>query len=188
MTTPRRPGQKRSREQRLYDQRRIAELRLKRCTQQEIADEVEVSPATVKRSLRKIEDEWREAAKAAIDEYKMEELARLEQMERELWAQWAASKQEQTKRIVEEKQGGRQVRLETTTAVGEPRFMTLLVQISQRRSSLLGLDSPQKVASTTPDGGEASPGATLVLPPTAPGVDEWLRQYGPSGTNSQGDG
>lgn len=172
------PGQKRTKAQRLDDRRQIAELRLQRLTQPEIAERVGVSPATVKRELRHIEREWQEAAQSDIADYKAEDLARLERMERDLWAQWEASKQEQTKRVVEEKNGGRQVRLETTSTTGDPRLMAQLIQIAERRARILGYDAPAKVAPTSPDGEHPAQGV-VVLPPTAEGAEEWAKANAP---------
>lgn len=53
-----------------------------------------------------------------------------------------------------------------------------MIRIMERRARLLGLDAPNKFSPTNPEGdGPAEGGAVAILPPTAPGVDEWLKRY-----------
>lgn len=60
---------------------------------------------------------------------------------------------------------------------GDLKAIQTVLRIMERRAKLLGLDAPTKVASTTPDGEEAAPPGVLILPDTAPGIEEWLEQY-----------
>lgn len=155
-------GEKRNKAQRLADRERIAALRLKAWTQPMIAREVGVSEATVKRELRIIEAEWREAAKEDIATIKARELRKLDDLETEAREQWERSKKDWQKKVVEDRPngakggGGRFAKVETGGQCGDPRYLAIMVDIGKRRAALLGTDAPQKIAPTNPDGSALS--------------------------------
>lgn len=153
---------KRTKAQRLKDRERIAHLRLFHRTQQQIAEELGVDTSTVCRELKIIEAEWKAAMLRDIDAIKAEELRKLDHYELETLTEWERSKQDYTKKLMEDTQGGgrsgqgktRKAKIETGVSYGDPRYMSVLLGIQDRRAKILGMDSPQKVAPTTPDGKE----------------------------------
>lgn len=155
-------GDKRSKDQRRADRERIAQLRLKHNTLDQIASETGLSVATVKRELVIIRNEWKESAREAIDEIKARELAKLDLYEAEVLAEWEKSKQAYSKKVVEDRPagakggGGRFAKIETGGQCGDPRYMTVLLGIQDRRAKILGSDAPTKFAETNPDGSPLS--------------------------------
>lgn len=147
------PGVKRTKAQRLADRERIASLRLRCKTLPQIVAETGLSMATVKREMRIVEAEWRESAKEDIAAVKARELRKLDELEAEARAEWERSKQEHRKRVVESGgRDGKKSKLETQDQCGDPRYLTVILGIHERRAKLLGADAPQKIAPTNPDG------------------------------------
>lgn len=93
--------------------------------QQEIADQLQVSQATIARDLKILLARWRDATLGDIREVRGKELADLSEMERDCALQFQSSK--------------------------DPRFMTERRLIKKRRAEMLGLDAPTRLAG--PDGG-----------------------------------
>lgn len=103
--------------------------------------------------------EWKRERLDTIDEYVTHELAKLDEIERELWQAWEASKlgKERTKNRTsakprkvlteEEKQTDWYGYDEMTneTSAGNPRFLDLLLNVQQRRAKMLGFDAPLKI-------------------------------------------
>jgi hypothetical protein len=152
-------GQKRSKTQRALDLEKVAKLRLMHRTNMEIAAELGVCERTIQRDLRKIEAQWQEAAAQDIGAIKARELAKLDALEAEAAAAWQRSKQENQKRIVEERPGiggkaSRVARIETSQGTGDPRYLTTILSIMERRARLIGADAPAKHALTDPTGTE----------------------------------
>lgn len=102
--------------------RKVAALYLAHVTQTEIATRLGLSQPTVSRDVEAIRREYRQAREELIDR----EAAGLDAIERDCVLQYQATKAVEWIRA----------RLET----------------KQRRAKLLGLDAPQKVAPTNPEG------------------------------------
>lgn len=93
--------------------------------QQEIAEQLGVSQATVARDLKILLSRWRDAALVDVAEYRGRELAELAEMERDCALAFQAEK--------------------------KPRFITERRLIKKRRAEMLGLDAPVRISG--PDGG-----------------------------------
>lgn len=149
---------KRSQTQQAADREKIARLRLMHWTVPRIAAELGLCERTIQRDLRKIEADWKLQAAEKIATVKARDLARLDLLEEEALAEWERSKADYTKRIVEDRPaavkggGGRFAKLETGAQTGDPRYLTALLGIMERRARLIGADAPAKVAATNPDG------------------------------------
>lgn len=147
------PGIKRTRAQKIKDRETIATLRLKAYTLQQIVDETGLSKSTVQRVLRELLAEWQARAASATDEIKAAELAKLDALERDAWAEWERSKMEWSKRSV--KTGGpngKETKVEKGEQCGDPRYLNVILGIHERRARLLGIEAPQKIAPTDPSG------------------------------------
>lgn len=182
------PGEKRSKSQRLKDRETIARLRLRCRTIQQIADDTGLSHATVKRELRIIEGEWRESALEDIATVKARELRKLDDLEAEARSEWERSKQDWQKRVVEDKPsgarggGGRSAKVETGGQCGDPRYLSVMLAIQERRAKILGTDSPTKVAATDPTGEHERPFAFPVPPEMTPEAwAAWAQSLKPTG-------
>jgi len=135
---------KRTPDQVMRDQAKIAERYLKGFKMFEIAEELELSMNQIKYDLREIRKRWRQSSVRDFDAHREEQLARLDLMEASLWREWERSCGDPA--LDKELDGPPQT--------GDPRYMTVMLNIIERRSKLLGLDAPTKLAPTNPDGDE----------------------------------
>lgn len=172
------PGDKRPPAKRLADRAAIASMRARCYTRAQIAAELGLSLATIKREWKLITAEWQAAMLEDADQVKARELAKLDALEEEALRAWEKSKQDYQKRIVEEKPGsskhtgGRYAKVETGKSNGDPRFLQVLLSIQERRARLLGTDKPIKVASTDPTGEHESKAYAFPVPPQL-SPEEW---------------
>lgn len=159
------PGIGRSKTLKAQHREQIATLRLKQVTIRVIAEQLGISIPTVKRELRSLEAEWLEASREAVDQVKARELQKLDLLEAEAMAEWERSKKDYQRRIVEDRPStgpnggrgaGRFAKLESGGQTGDPRYLQVLLGISDRRAKLIGADAPHKIAPTNPDGSALS--------------------------------
>lgn len=161
---------KRTEEQRAYDVRFCSELFLRGNTYLQITEALNkeiasrnlgytISIQTVYYDMRQCLIEWKRDQLDNIEEYITQELRKLDNMEREAWAAWEASKlgKERTKNrtsarprkvLTEEEKTGDWYGYDETmneTSAGNPRFLDLALNIMQRRAKLLGIDKPIKI-------------------------------------------
>jgi predicted transcriptional regulator len=142
---------------------KAASLYLRGHSQKEIATELSVSRACVSRDIKAIRQEWREDRVATIEEQRIIENAKIDQIEREAWQQWEKSKQAEVVERVESdvETAGRRSKakavakreIKTTRGkTADARFMTVIQWCSEQRAKINGLYAPTKIAPTTPDG------------------------------------
>jgi hypothetical protein len=165
-------GPKRTPAQREADLVLMQEWHVEGLTYRQIADKLveigrpyKLSFGMVRNELKKIEKLWREQAIDKVEHEKMRMLYGLKKQERELWAQWEASKKPKTRQTLTKTTGAsgkegapaaperetKQGVQESTT--GNPAFMNMLLANYDRRAKLLGLDAPSKNEHTGKDGG-----------------------------------
>jgi hypothetical protein len=119
-------------------------------TQQQIADELDgmrpykVSQKTISNDIKALQTRWQEQAARELDEAKAEELARIDQLEREYWTQYELSKQDQeivTKKARDTggKGKGYEVITRTETRTGNPAYLQGIERCIKLRMDLLGL-------------------------------------------------
>lgn len=97
----------------------VATLRLQHLTQEQIADRLGVSMATVSRDLQAVRDEWAERRTQRYEDWVAEEIAKLDAMEK-TWLPAALN--------------GRELNANAVRQV---------LAIMDRRARMLGLDKPQ---------------------------------------------
>lgn len=123
----------------------------------EIAKRLRVSEALIWDDLKQSREFWAERVRS-LEDQRVEEVARLDQLEREYWEAWEKSGLEKEVETVEEvpMQGGiggsgslsvSKVTTQKTGQVGDPRFLEGVLRVIDRRARLLGLDAPTKVIS-----------------------------------------
>lgn len=187
------PGIKRTRAQKIKDRETIATLRLQALTLEQIVQQTGLSKSTVQRTLRELQAEWQARAAAATDEVKARELAKLDQLERETWSEWHRSKEDWVKKSV--KKGGDvagvksspETKVDTGGQCGDPRYLNVLLGIQERRAKLLGIEAPQKIAGTNPDGTEERPLGSYVFPvPPGLDIDAWRQLAAQAAAKSGG--
>lgn len=158
------PGSKRNLAQRAHHRERIAEMRLKSIPVSQIARKLRISDSTVNRELAILAKQWKAQAEATIDIHRQRELARLELIEREAFAEWERSKKNYSKEVTErlkvtDKDSGeitetdpKVIKRETGGRLGDPRLLQVALAAQEARRKMLGMDAPTKVAPTDPTG------------------------------------
>lgn len=133
-------------------------------TVRSIARYVNSSPATVTRDLHVIRQEWKAAMVQQFAEARADEIARLDRIEREAWAEWERSKtvRERSKTSKRSKAAagkGRQPADAESTAeltrenlLGDARYLERIGWCIDRRIKLLGLDAPERHEHSGPAG------------------------------------
>ena len=106
--------------------RRVARLLRSRATHDEIAAQLGVTRQTISTDVKAIREMWRRELIEDTVAVKAQELAELEEMERECVLNYSLSR--------------------------ERGWLTERRQIKERRSKMLGLDAPAKQTQTDPDG------------------------------------
>lgn len=130
------------------DERRakVAELYVRGHSMAEIATVCGVHKCTIVRDVREIRKEWREQYADTFQRYTLEQIRKIDAVEKEAWEAWQASKQDSVTISRKEPSSGD---IETTTTVkgqtGDPRYLEAILRAIERRSKLLGLDAPEKV-------------------------------------------
>jgi hypothetical protein len=131
---------------------RVAELYLQGWQQEAIAAELAIRQPMVSEDLAKIRQAWRESAIRDFDAARDLELARLDRIEREAWAAWERSKQPSQSATVNGEAGSQTAKRTVKHQNGDPRFLDIALRCNEARRQILGIDSPLKLAETTPDG------------------------------------
>ena len=102
--------------------------------------------------------EWKRERFDNVDDYITQELRKLDKMEVELWDAWETSKTGKEKKKTRSSKKPNKVDAEVNepnyygydetaveTSSGNPQFLTLLLNVQQRRAKLLGFDAPVKI-------------------------------------------
>jgi hypothetical protein len=149
----------RSPDQIRQDRAEIARLYLQRRTQAEIGQRLGLSRQQVGYELEAVRKEWLQSSLMDFNARRAEELARIDAVEQEYHLAWEASKKERQTSITEQittPEGERLkagIRKEEQT--GDARYLEGVQRCIDQRCKILGLNAPQKIAPTTPDGREA---------------------------------
>lgn len=145
------------------DRARIAELYLMRYPVPEILDDINgdrpeerhISMSMLRKELERLRKEWRERKRESMDAYMNEILDTLDTTIKEAFSEWNRSKQDYLQKQVNmasDKKGESQAKMQVVQSrIGDPRFLAIVLQALERKSKLLGLDAPTRLAG--PDGG-----------------------------------
>jgi len=143
---------------RLVRRQNIAREYLKGRYQVDIAFDLSVSIATVKRDLAKIRQDWLNSALQNFDALKAEQLARIDTIEAEAWEMWSRSCEllvrTSEQNIEATKFPGRNTKTDRIPGAGDPRYLQTALQCIERRCKLLGLNAPEKMAQTDSQGND----------------------------------
>ena len=126
--------------------------------QWKIAQHFGVHPGQISRDLRVIQKQWQEQTQLNLDEAKVRELAKLDEIERQAWDAWEKSRKDaETMEVTGMAQGGRgkpdKVKKITKGQAGDSRFLAIVLECQKRRAEILGLDAPKKLEHGGIDGG-----------------------------------
>lgn len=129
---------------------RVAELYLQGRKQHEIAQDLDVGESTVTKDLEAIQKAWLEACVRDITQQKMQEVAKIDHLERTYWAEWERSKLPARKSRTQKVTQGASpekatAQVETQERCGKRDYLRGVEWCIERRIKLLGLDAPQQV-------------------------------------------
>ena len=146
----------------------VASLYLKGWTQSAIAQDQGVSQGQISQDLKAIREEWAESTIVDFNEAKLQELAKIDQLEKTYWEAWSRSLEKTLKRSKkmkgsvedsvetksETKPRRKDVEITETTEerLGDPRYLDGILKCIQKRCELLGIDAPEKKELTGKDG------------------------------------
>jgi predicted transcriptional regulator len=130
----------------------VADLYVQGFSQMAIAERLGISQATVSADLKQIRREWRESAIRDFDHAQDRELAKIDRLEREAWEAWERSQRPQQSAVLEG-EGAQQPRRKTMRSQnGDPRYLDLVHKCIAARCALLGLNAPQRLEHSGPNG------------------------------------
>lgn len=127
----------------------VSEYYAKGWTMAQIADEIGVDVSTVSRSIKRIHEAWKEAAAVNYDSTALQQLRKLDMIEKEAWEAWERSVGDSVKLRKEagfNSKGNfeRQVEILEKQA-GASEYLRLVLDCVDKRAKLLGLDAPLQV-------------------------------------------
>lgn len=125
----------------------VTSLYLRGHTQQQIADQLKLSRQQIGYDLKEIQQRWREAGIDNFDEVKQRELAHIDQVEREAWAEWERSKTKKFSKANKRKEGEAEKGPYSETAeetkeedlLGDPRYLQIINSCREHRMKIFGL-------------------------------------------------
>jgi hypothetical protein len=130
----------------------VADLYVQGLSQMAIAERLNTSQATVSADLKQIRREWRESAIRDFDHAQDRELAKIDRLEREAWAAWERSQKPQQSAVIEGEGAQQPRRKMMRSQNGDPRYLELVHKCVAARCALLGLNAPQRLEHSGPNG------------------------------------
>lgn len=112
-------------------------------------DYFQITQPSISRDLAEVRRRWRESSIRDFDSARAQELAKIDELEREYWKAWSRSIGES--KMTRKRKGivGEGVVDEETTEtrllVGSPKFLEGVERCIAKRCELLGLDAPKKI-------------------------------------------
>jgi len=133
--------------------RQVSALYMRGWTQFEIAKSLSLSPTTVYSDLKAVRKEWLNKAINNYQARQAEELAKLDNLEKECWKQYHAlmgkEKVTEIKRLLPSGDGGPSVMttVERRVETQPPweRYLDKIITIIERRCRLLGINEPDRL-------------------------------------------
>lgn len=163
----------RTKDERERDLDEVARLYLQGMTQAAIAAQLSkdssrsytVTQRTISRDMEVVRKRWLDSSLRNFDAAKAQELAKIDNLEREAWESWHRSIGTRRVTSTGRETGGRdgnkdKAQVRTEDMLGDPRYLAQIQSCIDRRCKLLGLDAPAKIAPTNPDGTEPYDGST----------------------------
>lgn len=124
------------------DRRNIARMYLQGMLQSEIGEQLGLSQSTISNDLKVIQKEWFTERINDINERKMMELKKVDNLEIEYWDAWKRSQENAETRITEIGIRSEKETVKEEGQVGNPSFLQGVQWCINKRCQLLGLDAP----------------------------------------------
>ena len=125
----------------------VARLLIRKWRKIDIAKKFKVSPSTISIDVKVIHKQFIARLGEAADQLKAEQLAALDEAERENWINFQKSTGLK-KKLVDKNAGDPEKSFKSITKwreTGDPRYLSNIVNIIKERSELLGLKAPTQV-------------------------------------------
>jgi hypothetical protein len=154
---------KRSKGMREQDLVYVSKLWLDGKTHQDIANELSLirpyrlSRSMISKDIALILERWREESLKNAEDHVLRELARIDRVEAEAWAEWERSKKdfERVEQIVKEDETGtkqgkvpsysrKEARKLIEGRLGNDKYLTIVQKCIEQRCKLLGLNAPER--------------------------------------------
>ena len=132
---------------------RVAAMYVQGKTQAEIAAVIGVTRQMITQDMALVRTRWREAQVRDFDELRSEQLAKVDTVESEYWAEWERSKAQATRKTSERRDGVDRASVTVEDQTGDPRYLQGVERCIERRCKLLGLDAPTRSEVSGPGGG-----------------------------------
>jgi hypothetical protein len=149
-------------DERLMHQEIVSREYLKGRYQVDIAADLGISLATLKRDLTKVRKAWLNSALRDFDALKAEQLAKIDVIEAEAWAMWSRTCEVQVRTSEQDiprgANPGRHIKTDRAQGTGDPRYLQTALQCVEKRCKVLGLYAPDKFAQTD------AAGTTIAMP------------------------
>ena len=133
----------------------VAQLYLDGWRQTAIAEEFGVSQAQISNDLKAIRKDWVASAVRDFDQLKEQELQRVDNLEREYWEQYQASKKPKKSKVSRQVKGDRES-IEATVReeerLGNPTYLNGVQWCIEQRCKILGIYAAVKNEVTGKDG------------------------------------
>jgi len=157
---------KRTRTQIVADRAKIAGMYLRGVSQYTIAGQLGITREMVTYDMAAVREEWRKSAVSDLNQARHQELARIDEIERENWIAWEASKtgkevtttRQRRKGLTQTSQSGQQMDVpmeqvneagrRTETRDPNPQFMEKIQWCVEMRCKILGLFAPTELRHT----------------------------------------
>jgi len=154
--------------------RKIADMRLRGLTQDEIAAELGVTQGAISRTLKRMSKEWQESASRNIAELKAQQLAEIASVKAEAWNAWSESRSTKTKRVAGKRGDEVSSSITTEDQFGDPAYLSAVLKAITEESKILGTHAPVKHAATDTTGSEDRTLTIWAAPPEL-SLDEWQK-------------
>ncbi len=148
------------------DRAEVARRCLRGELQRTIGEDLGLSRQMVGYDLKAIRARWKESAIRDFDEAVAQELAKINEIEREYWVAWEESKKDKETVTEQSNERGFKSTHRREGQVGAPQFLSGVAWCIERRCALLGLDAPKKAAPTDPKGEREWASAGARAPPS----------------------
>lgn len=123
-------GPKRTKTQRERDLEEIAHRYCRGEFQASIGRDLGITQQQVSYDVKELIKRWQAAGLASIDERKVAELAKVDELERTYWTEWERSKEDRV--------------LDKEHRLGDPRYLAGVQWCIERRCKILGIDTPER--------------------------------------------
>jgi predicted transcriptional regulator len=136
-----------------HRRQKVAEMYLRGDYQSAIAQALGIDQAQVSRDLKAVRAMWLASTVRDFDAARAQELAKIDEVEREYWGAWERSKQD--KEVAVQESDGKKdpdtgrpkikkATLRKEGQSGNPAFLAGILTCIERRCAILGLDAPKR--------------------------------------------